>query len=106
MNTPLSLSLGKLIVSSHKKTQRIAISSSVLSEVKTPNQNYKPDSVLQNFQLNKDEDVLQFNYIHLFQAPEQSSQSNGISTDSVDVKKVKAPFRRLVCVTQDQNGDF
>ena len=77
----------------------------MLAEVKTPNQNYKPDSVLQNFQLNKDEDVLQFNYIHLFQAPEQSSNSNGISTDSVDVKKVKAPFRRLVCVTQDENGD-
>ena len=99
------LSLGKLIVSSHQKSQRIAISSSVLAEVKSPNQNYKPDSVLQNFQLNKDENVLQFSYIHLFQAAEQSSNSNGTTKDSADAKKVKAPFRRLVCLTQDENGD-
>ena len=40
--------------------------------------------------------MLQFNYVQLFQSPEPSS--NGISS--------KSPFRKLVCVTKNENGDL
>ena len=96
---------GKLIFLSTFQTNNanshVSVCSSVLAESKANDQNFKKDSVLQSFDLQNDEEILLFSCVHYFQS-EETESSNSSSQVS---EPVKAPFRRLVCVTKDQNGD-
>jgi len=96
---------GKLIFLSTFQTNNanshVSVCSSVLAETKANDQNFKKDSVLQSFDLQSDEKILLFSCVHYFQSEETESSNSS----SQKQEPVKAPFRRLVCVTKDQNGD-
>ena len=66
-------------------------------------QMFKKESILQSFNLQSDEELLLFSCVHYFQTEETESSADNSSHKS---ETSKNPFRRLVCVTKDQNGEI
>ena len=102
---PIPFSGNLIFLSTFQNTNanpKVSICSSVLAETKVNDQHFKQDSVLQSFDLRSHEEILLFSCVHYFQTEEIESSK----PPSHKAEVSKSPFRRLVCVTKDQNGDI
>ena len=78
----------------------VSITSSALSETKTQNQQtHKQEAVLQSFQLQSEEEILLFTSSDLYQLDNENNSQD------VSNKVKSSPFRKLICVTKNENGE-
>lgn len=69
----------------------------MLSELKSPSQSFKQESVIQSFNFSQEETILSILPIEQFIKIEPRKNCTSSS-------KTSSPFRKLICVTKDENG--